>query len=90
MSHSFTPLFSVEGQKVEAIRELRKQPFKMAIVLEYEQERTGRVQYTYELRNVTQINVGADWPSMPGWIGKVRAVIYPWEVIPTQILNFNF
>lgn len=80
MSHQITPLFSVEGQKMEAIKELKKNPLKMAVVIEYEQERTGRIQYTYELLKIQFFNVGQEWPAMPGWIGKIRAVIFPWEV----------
>ncbi|NBB18838.1 hypothetical protein GVN20_05670 [Runella sp. CRIBMP] len=80
MSYQITPLFSVEGQRMEAIKELKKHPLKMAVVLEYEQERTGRIQYTYELLKIQFFNVGQEWPAMPGWVGKIRAVVFPWEI----------
>lgn len=79
-SHQITPLFSVEGQRLEAMRELKKSPTKMAVVYELEQDRTGRVQYTYEILPVKETRPGQEWAAPVGWTGKVRAVIYPWEV----------
>lgn len=91
-SHQITPLFSVEGQRLEAIRELKKQPLKMAVVYELEQGRTGRIQYTYEILPVKEYRPGDEWPAPVGWTGKVCVVVYPWEVeVKTvQIINvFN-
>ncbi|WP_028665937.1 hypothetical protein [Runella zeae] len=80
MSIHLIPLFSVEGQKQEAIKELRKRNYMMAVVYELEQERTSRIQYSYQIIEVTSIRVGQEWQAPPGWIGRVRAVIFPWEV----------
>lgn len=81
MSIFLIPLFSVEGQKREALKELRKQKSKMAVVYELEQERTSRVQYSYQLVEPAEIKVGQEWQAPPGWTGKVRAVVFPWEVL---------
>ncbi len=88
-SHQITPLFSVEGQRIEAIRELKKYPCKMAVIVELEQDRTGRIQYTYEIRKTEQINIGQEWTAPVGWTATVRAVVYPWqiEVSTVQIIN---
>lgn len=88
-SYQITPLFSVEGQRLEAIRELKKSPTKMAVVYELEQDRTGRVQYTYEILPLKETRPGQEWPASVGWSGKVRAVVYPWEleVSTVQIIN---
>lgn len=87
MSHQITPLFSVEGQKMQAIAELRDQPEKMAIVIEFEQNRTGRITYTYQIVDIAPIKVGHEWSAPVNWTGRVRAVIYPWEIVQPAIVN---
>lgn len=80
MSHQITPLFSVEGQKMQAMQELKDQPKKMAVVIEFEQSRTSRIMYTYQIIDITEIKVGHEWSAPVNWTGRVRAVVYPWEI----------
>jgi hypothetical protein len=80
MSHQITPLFSVEGQKIQAIQELRDQPHKMAIVIEFEQYRTARIIYTYQIIDIVPVKVGHEWTAPVNWTGKIRAVVFPWEI----------
>jgi hypothetical protein len=89
MSHQITPLFSVEGQKMQAIAELRDQPQKMAIVIEFEQVRTARIMYTYQIIDIAPVKVGQEWSAPVNWSGRVRAVVFPWEVEirAVQIIN---
>lgn len=87
MIHQLTPLFSVEGQKQEAIKELKRHPNKMAVVIEFEQERTGRVQYTFEIVNLSPFRVGHEWPAPVGWNGVIRAIVMPWEKDQNQVIH---
>lgn len=88
MSHQITPLFSVEGQKMQAIQELKGQPNKMAVVIEFEQARTSRIMYTYQIINAKPVKVGQEWSAPVNWTGIVRAVVYPWEIEQkTVIIN---
>lgn len=59
----------------------------MAVILEIEQSRTSRVQYTYELCKTEHVTIGQEWSAPVGWSATVRAVIYPWEAFA---LNYQF
>lgn len=78
-SHQITPLFSVEGQRMQALHEMKNYPLKMAVIIEQEQDRTGRIIYTYELIKPHPYKVGQEWSAPVGWKATVRAVIFPWE-----------
>lgn len=80
MSYQITPLFSVEGQKMQAISELHDQPNKMAVVIEFEQARTARIIYSYQITDIAPVKLGDDWNAPANWTGKVRAVVFPWEI----------
>jgi hypothetical protein len=80
MSHQITPLFSVEGQRMQAIQELKDQPNKMAVVIEFEQARTSRIMYTYQIVDIAPIKVGHEWSAPANWTGIIRAVVFPWEL----------
>jgi hypothetical protein len=84
MSYQITPLFSVEGQRQQAINELRNQPTKMAVVIEFEQERTARIMYTYQITDIAPVKVGNEWNAPVNWTGKVRAVVFPWDIEPKK------
>lgn len=78
-SHQITPLFSVEGQRMLALQEMKKNPLKMAVIIEQEQERTGRILYAYELIKPHPYRVGQEWNAPVGWKATVRAVVFPWN-----------
>ncbi len=78
-SHQITPLFSVEGQRMQAIHEMKNHPLKMAVIIEQEQDRTGRILYTYELTKPYPYQLGQAWSAPLGWKATVRAVVFPWN-----------
>ena len=88
-SHQITPLFSVEGQRLAALHELKKQPGKMAVVIEQEQERTFRILYTFEIISLQEVTPGQEWSGPVGWTAKVRAVVFPWEIQEKTVKIIN-
>jgi hypothetical protein len=85
-------LLSVEGQRREAARELKNDPFKMAVIIEADHPPTGKILYTYFIVKIAYLKIGQTYPFLIGWNATVKAVILPWHIsnFPNTLNNQNY